>query len=140
MKKPLIAVTTVAALATPVANAFAALTPKKVVTKSVTVHGTEGSAGQWGFVKVTLVIKKTTTTVGKKTTVARRITKVTVPEFPNHTSRSIFINQQALPMLVQEEMSAQFDLNKVDVISGATATSYAFGDSMQAALLAAKKV
>lgn len=141
MQKPLIALSTAAALASPVGNALATVTPKKkVVTKTVTVNGTEGQADRWGYVKVTLVVKKTTTTVGKKKTVKRRITSVKVPEYPNHTDRSVYINQQALPMLVQEELSAQFDLGKVDVISGATATSYGFGNSLQAALLAAKKV
>jgi uncharacterized protein with FMN-binding domain len=62
-----------------------------------------------------------------------------VPVFPNHTDRSIFINQQAIPLLVQETLSAQFDINKIDVISGATATSYGFGQSLQAAFLLAKK-
>lgn len=141
MKKPLIALTTAAALAGPVANAIATVTPKKkVVTTRVTVNGSEGQANRWGFVKVTLVVKKTTTTIGKKKTVTRKITSVKVPEYPNHTDRSVFINQQALPLLVQEELSAQFDLTKVNVVSGATDTSYAFGDSLQAALLAAKKV
>lgn len=140
MKKPLIALTTAAALAGPVANAIATVTPKKkVVTTRVTVNGSEGQANRWGFVKVTLVVKKTTTTIGKKKTVTRKITSVKVPEYPNHTDRSVFINQQALPLLVQEELSAQFDLTKVNVVSGATDTSYAFGDSLQAALLAAKK-
>jgi uncharacterized protein with FMN-binding domain len=141
MKKPLIAFTTAAALASPVANALATVTPKKkVVTKTVTVNGIEGQADRWGYVKVTLVVKKTTTTVGKKQTVTRKVTSVKVPEYPNHTDRSVFINQQALPMLVQEELSAQFNLSKVHLVSGATDTSYAFGDSLQAALLAAKKV
>jgi uncharacterized protein with FMN-binding domain len=141
MKKPFIALTTAAALASPVANAIATVTPKKkVVTKTVTVNGSEAEASRWGYVKVTLVVKKTTTTVGKKQTVTRKITSVKVPEYPDHTDRSVFINRQALPLLVQEEMSAQFDLSKVNVVSGATDTSYAFGDSLQAALLAAKKV
>jgi uncharacterized protein with FMN-binding domain len=114
-------------------------TPKKVVTVTKTVTGTQGQADRWGYVQVTLTIKKTTTTVGKKKTVTRKITKVAVPVFPNHTDRSIFINQQAIPMLVQEELTAQFDINKVDVIGGATATSFGFGDSLQSALLLAKK-
>jgi uncharacterized protein with FMN-binding domain len=114
-------------------------TPKKVVTVTKTVTGTQGQADRWGYVQVTLTIKKTTTIVGKKKTVTRKITKVAVPVYPNHTDRSIFINQQAIPMLVQEELTAQFDINKVDVIGGATATSFGFGDSLQSALLLAKK-
>lgn len=139
-QKTVLAVTAVAALASPVAEAASAATPKKkVVIKTVTVSGTEGQADQWGFVRVTLVVKKTTTIVGRRKTVTRKITNVSVPEYPNHTDRSIFINQQAIPMLEQETMQAQFDISKIDVIGGATATSYGFGQSLQAALLAAKQ-
>ena len=88
---------------------------------------------------MTLTVKKTTTTVGKKTTVTRRITAVKVPVYPNHTSRSVYINQQAIPLLVQETLQHQFDINNIDVISGATATSYGFGQSLVAAFQAAKK-
>ena len=115
-------------------------TPKKVVTTTKTIQGPAGSAGRWGDVQVTLVVKKTTTTVGKKKTVSRKITSVKVPVYPNHTDRSVFINQQAIPMLVQETLSAQFNINNINVVGGATDTSYAFGQSLQAALLAAKKV
>ena len=49
---------------------------------------------------MTLVVKKTTTTVGKrKKTVTRRIAGVAVPVYPDHTDRSVFINQQAIPFL-----------------------------------------
>jgi uncharacterized protein with FMN-binding domain len=116
-------------------------TPNKhVVTTTKTVQGSLGEADRWGEVKVTLTVKKTTTTVGTKKTVKRKITKVSVPVYPNHTDRSIFINQQALPLLVQEEMQAQFNISRLQVIGGATDTSYAFGQSLQAALLAAKKI
>jgi uncharacterized protein with FMN-binding domain len=114
-------------------------TPKKVVTTK-TVQGPTASVSRWGDLQVTLVVKKTTTTVGKKKTVTRKITSVKVPVYPNHTDRSVFINQQAIPMLVQETLSAQFDISKIDVIGGATDTSYGFGQSLQAALLAAKKI
>jgi uncharacterized protein with FMN-binding domain len=117
------------------------VTPKKhVVTTTKTVQGSLGEASRWGNVQVTLTIKKTTTTVGTKKTVKRKITKVAVPVYPNHTDRSVFINQQAIPLLVQEEMTAQFDISQLQVIGGATDTSYAFGQSLQSAILAAKKV
>ena len=63
-----------------------------------------------------------------------------VPEYPNHTDRSVFINQNAMPLLVQETLQHQFDINSINVISGATDSSYAFGQSLQAALIAAKKI
>ncbi len=57
--------------------------------------------------------------------------------FPNHTDRSIFINEQALPLLVQETLKAQS--TGIDLVSGATDTSYAFQDSLQSAILAARR-
>jgi len=143
VKRAVTATITSLALATPAVNAAKALasTPKKkkVVTTTKTVNGPEGSAGRWGSVQVTLIVKKTTTTIGTKKTVTRKITNVKVPVYPDHTDRSVFINQQALPMLMQEVLTAQFNPN-IDMISGATDSSYAFQDSLQAALLAAKKV
>jgi len=54
---------------------------------------------------------------------------------PTERQRSAFINQQALPLLRQEVLQAQSAA--VDVISGATLTSEAYGASLQAALDAA---
>ena len=116
-------------------------TPKKnVTTKTATVSGALGSADRWGNVQVTLTIKKTTTIVGAKKTVTRKITNVSVPVYPNHTDRSVFISQNALPMLIQEELTAQFNINNIQLISRATDTSNAFVQSLQSALLKAKAV
>jgi uncharacterized protein with FMN-binding domain len=132
------------ALALPNANAWAsaftqATAPKKkvvIATKSFT--GTAGTAGRWGDVQVTIVVRKTTTTIlaTKKKTVTRKIVKVTVPVYPNHTDRSIFINQQALPLLIQETVQAQS--TAVNMISGASDTSEGFVESLQSAILMAK--
>jgi hypothetical protein len=136
-----------AALLIPVGNAVAAArstavraVKKKVVTATRTITGPAETAGRWGEIQVTVVVKKTTTTIGTKKTVTRRITKVSAPVYPNHTSRSVFINQQALPLLVQEALRVQFDISSFRLVSGATDTSYGFGYSLQAALLKAKKV
>jgi uncharacterized protein with FMN-binding domain len=129
-----------AALIVPVGNAIAATraVPKVVVTTK-TVTGPEESVDRWGNLKVTLIVKKTTTTIGTRKTVKRKITKVTVPESPNHTSRSVYINDQALPLLVQETLQLQFNMSKFQLVSGATDSSYAFANSLQSALLTAKK-
>jgi uncharacterized protein with FMN-binding domain len=127
-----------AATATPAA--VVATPKKKTVTKTATVSGNPGSAGRWGDVQVTLIVKKTTTTVGKKKTVTRKVTGVRVPVYPNHTDRSVFISENALPMLIQEELTAQFDVNGIQLISRATDTSEAFMQSLQSALLKAKSV
>jgi len=138
MKKKLVAAVAAVAIALPVANAAAAV-KKKIVTVTKKVAGPQAVADRWGYVEVTLTVKKTTTTAGKHKTVTRKITSVDVPVYPNHTDRSIFINDQALPWLKQEVLQAQFNPN-IDMVGGATATSYAFAQSLQAALLAAKKV
>jgi uncharacterized protein with FMN-binding domain len=141
MKQALTALVAATAVAIPVVDTAAAATRQnaKVITVKKTVSGSQAQAQEWGYIKVTLVVKKTTTIVGKKKTVKRTIADVNVPVYPNHTNRSVFINQQALPMLVQEELTRQFAGN-VNMISGATDTSDAFNQSLQAALIAAKKV
>jgi uncharacterized protein with FMN-binding domain len=136
MRKAVTAFATAVAMGIPVADAVAAGENVVTVTKKVT--GPQARASRWGYIQVTLVVK-TTTTVGTKKTVKRKITAVKVPVYPNHTDRSVYINQQALPYLVQEELAAQFKGN-VQLISGATDTSSAFEQSLQAALLAAKKI
>ena len=148
MHKNITATVGAIAIALPTGNAIAAATrstatkvtpKKKVVTVKRTVSGSQAQADRWGTVEVTLVVKKTTTTVGKKKTITRKITAVNVPIYPNHTDRSVFINQQAIPMLVQEALSAQFT-GGINMISGASDSSSAFAQSLQAALLAAKRV
>ena len=137
-RQQITAVAGIAALVIPVANAAAA-GKRKITTITRSVAGPQAVADRWGYVQVTLVVKKTTTTVGTHKKIVRKITGVKVPVYPNHTDRSVFINQQALPYLTQEVLQAQFNPN-IDMIGGATATSYAFEESLQAALIAAKKV
>jgi uncharacterized protein with FMN-binding domain len=141
MRRATAAVLGAAALALPNVDAFAAskATPKtKVVTATKSFTGSAGSADRWGEVQVTIVVRKTTTTnlKTKKKTVKRKITSVTVPVYPNHTDRSAFINQQALPILIQETISA--NSASIDMVSGATNTSDAFTGSLQSAILKAK--
>jgi len=132
-------------LAVPVANGIAATrgtaasvatVKKKVITRNVV--GSSVQADRWGEVQVTLVVRKTTTTSGAKTKVTRKIVGVTATA-PDHTDRSVFINEQAVPYLRQEVLKAQFSSN-IYLISGATDTSMAFVQSLQSALLQAKKV
>ena len=140
MKKVLTAMVTAAALASPVGAAAAATKlKKKVVTTTRTVAGSQVQTDRWGLTQVTLVVKKTTTTIGTKKTATRKITAVHVPVYPNHTDRSVFINEQAIPILVQETLTAQF-ASGIQMVSGATDTSYAFSQSLQAALALAKKI
>lgn len=127
-------------LAAMTAAATLATMAKKVVTVTKTITGPQEVADQWGYVEVALVVKKTTTTVGTHKTVTRRIVNVTAPIYPNHTDRSIFINQQAIPLLTNEVLTmTKFNPN-IELVGGATATSYAFAQSLQAALIQAKKI
>jgi len=139
MRTKITAAVGVVALALPVANAAAAA-KKKVVTVTKTVTGPEAVADRWGYVEGALVIKKTTTTIGTHKTVKRTIVKVTAPIYPNHTDRSVFINQQAIPLLTQEVLTTTKFNPNIELVGGATATSYAFQQSLQAALLQAKKI
>ena len=60
------------------------------------------------------------------------ISDVTFLEYPNHRNRSQMINEQAMPQLIQEAISAQ--QANVDIVTGATDTSDAFIESLTAAL------
>ena len=127
-----------AASAVEVATADAATAKTKTVTATKSFTGPLGSAQRWGNVEVVITVRKTTTEnlKTKKSTVTRRIVSVKVPVFPNHTDRSIFISNQALPFLIQETVKAQSA--SIDLVSGATYTSEGFDQSLQSALLKAK--
>ena len=61
---------------------------------------------------------------------------IKVLKYPSDRRTSVFINEQALPLLQDEVISAQSA--NVDIISGATLTSEAFIRSLGAALTKAK--
>ncbi len=139
MRTKITAAIGVIALALPIANAAAAA-KRKVVSVTKTITGPQAIADRWGYVEVVLTVKKTTTTVGTHKTVTRTIKNVTVPVYPNHTDRSVFINQQAIPLLTNEVLTmTKFNPN-IELVGGATATSYAFAQSLQSALIQAKKI
>jgi uncharacterized protein with FMN-binding domain len=104
-------------------------TVKKVVTRSYT--GDAAEADRWGTVQVTVVVRTTTLTTGKKKKVTRAITDVK-SAYAVHTDRSEFIMSESLPLLRQEVLSAQSA--NVQMISHATDTSEAFLQSLQAAV------
>ena len=85
----------------------------------------EGSVAQtrWGPVQVTITVSN-----GK-------ITKVSVPTYPDNNGRDREINASALPVLRQETLKAQSA--DIDSVSGATVTSDGYKESLQAALDAA---
>lgn len=86
---------------------------------------TGGSAdAYYGTVQVKAVIRN------------EKLADVQILQYPNSHSTSVFINEQAMPMLVQEAIQAQSA--SIDGISGATLTSQAFQESLAAALAQAK--
>jgi uncharacterized protein with FMN-binding domain len=136
VRKFIIVMLTVLVLALPVADAWAATkaTARKVVTRRFS--GSVATVDRWGTLQVTIGVRKTTVTTGTHKRVTRKITSLAVPVYPNHTDRSVFINQNALPTLRAEALSAQSA--NIDLVSGATDTSDAFVQSLQAAILKAK--
>jgi len=137
MRKSIIILLTAAALALPIVDATAATratTKKIVVSKRFT--GSLASVQQWGSLQVTILVRKTTTITGTKKKVTRKLTTVSVPTYPNHTVRSIYINQTALPILKAEALRAQ--TANINMVSGATDSSDAFAQSLQSAILKAR--
>jgi uncharacterized protein with FMN-binding domain len=61
-----------------------------------------------------------------------KITKVSVPVYPDNNGRDQEINAQALPILIQETIQAQNA--QIDMVSGATVTSDGYLQSLQSAL------
>ena len=49
--------------------------------------GSSAQADRWGYLQVTLTVRKTTTTVGTKKKVTRKIIRISIPQYPNHTDR-----------------------------------------------------
>lgn len=90
---------------------------KSSSTKTVT-----GDVAQteWGPVQVVLTIK------------SGKVTAVNVAQYPDGNPRDAQINSYALPILVQETISAQSA--QIDMVSGATVTSDGYLQSLQSAL------
>src|SRR5205823_8148638 len=101
MRKALLTFVTAAAIALPAANATAAATKAKVVIRKFT--GAAYQADRYGSLQVAITVKKTT--VGKKVT--RKITALSVPVYPDHTGRSQYISENAIPILRSEALRAQ---------------------------------
>ena len=120
----------VIALALPPLNAAAAVR-SKAVTK--TVLGSTVVCKKWG--QLQLHVKVSQSVVAGK--VKFKILAITWPTWPQHTVRSVFINQRALPLLEQQVL--QLQSAQIETISGATDITVAFKQSLQGALVAAAK-
>ncbi len=89
---------------------------------STKITAYQGSVAQtrWGPVQVQITVQ------------GGKITKVSILQQPNGNPRDAEINDQALPVLINETMSAQSA--QIDMVSGATVTSEGYVQSLQAGL------
>jgi uncharacterized protein with FMN-binding domain len=143
MQRALAATLGAATVALPTTNAVAAtrayvatgVTPKKtVITRKFT--GPAAEADRWGTVQTNVTIRKTTIVKNGVKKVTRTLIDIG-GSFSYHTDRSLYIMQQALPLLRQAALQSKSA--NVDIISGATYTSEAFVHSLQEALVKANK-
>jgi uncharacterized protein with FMN-binding domain len=137
MRRTFAVIVCVMALAVPAGDVWAATQAKtaqkkKVVTVSRATTGPLVDVSRWGQLQVSIKVNVTTTTVGTKKTKSFKVTDVAYPVYPNHTDRSAYISQQALPLLRQELL--QLKGSSIQLVSGATDTSYAFVDAIRGAL------
>jgi uncharacterized protein with FMN-binding domain len=102
-------------LAVPVAGT----TGTSSTATSTTVTGTVADT-RWGPVQVRLTV------------VNKKVTDVSVVQYPNSNSKDQEINANALPILIQETLKAQSAT--IDMVSGATYTSTGYLTSLQSAL------
>jgi uncharacterized protein with FMN-binding domain len=129
-----------AAVVFPSADAWAAArrsAKPKVTVQHASFLGTEVHVGPFGDVLVRINVTKTTIANGKHVTVRRRISSIRVPVWTNHTARSVFLTQGALPKLIPEAIDAQSA--KIQYVAGATLTSNGFMESLQAAILKSQR-
>jgi uncharacterized protein with FMN-binding domain len=137
MRKSLTAFACAAALTVPVGNVWAATharttQKKKVVTVAKSVMSPVVDVSRWGQLQLQVKLTLTTTTVSGKATKSFKITGLSYPIYPQHTDRSAFISQQALPLLRQEIL--QLKGSSIQLVSGATDTSYGFVQALRGAL------
>jgi uncharacterized protein with FMN-binding domain len=137
MRKTLAALACASALTVPAGNVWAATharttQKKRVVTVSKAVMSPVVDVNRWGQLQLSVKVNVTTTTVGTKKSTSFKITDLAYPTYPQHTDRSAFISSQALPLLRQEVL--QLKGSSIQLVSGATDTSYAFVDALRGAL------
>ncbi|MET3803254.1 uncharacterized protein with FMN-binding domain [Nakamurella sp. UYEF19] len=117
--KPTTASTTASVTSAPATPTTTSPTTATTTAANSTVTGTVADT-RWGPVQVQLSVQ------------GGKITSVSVIQYPNGNGRDEEINAQALPILIQETISAQSA--QIDMVSGATVTSDGYVTSLQSAL------
>lgn len=112
------------------ATASASPSPKPPATAAKAAHATRTATGtdvsvSEGFRRFGAVQVQVTVTNGK-------ITKLVPVDYPRDDPRSSEISQYSIPILQKEVLAAQG--TRIDAVSGATYTSEAYAESVQAAL------
>ena len=107
----------------PTSPTSAGTTPPGSLYKNGSFTGGSADA-QWGMVQVQAIVQN------------GRLTDVKFLTYPNERSRSVEINSYAIPQLTTEAIQAQNA--QVDIVSGATDTSFAFMQSLSDALTQAQ--
>jgi hypothetical protein len=138
-RKTLVTLAAVWIFAYPTLGAWGAVqsqtaTKPKAKTVTVTALGPKVECKRWGPLIIRIKAQKTGT--GPKAKI--KILKIDYPTYPVATFRSKYINDQALPLLIEEALEVQGP--NVEVISGATDVTVSFKQSLAGAILAAKKM
>ena len=107
--------------AAPVAGAVTNMPAYAAAARAHTYKGTTVNTN-WGPIQVTITVK------------SKKITSVKVVD-PTHTARSMVLDGRAIPILIQETLSAQSA--QISQVSGATTISQAYITSLQAAVSSA---
>jgi uncharacterized protein with FMN-binding domain len=108
---------------TPATSSESTSSPNTSPPSKITTYTGSVAQTRWGPVQVKITVK------------GGKITNVTVLQQPNGNQRDAEINSRALPVLIDETISAQSA--NIDMVSGATVTSDGYLRSLQAALDAA---
>ncbi len=116
--------------ATPAAKPTTQPTPTPTPTPTKAASGTRTATGP--AVPVTEGFRTFGAVQVKVTVSSGKITNLVAVNYPHNDSRSYEISQYSIPVLQQEVMAAQG--THIDIVSGATYTSDAYAQSVQAAL------
>ena len=108
--------------AVPAAGALTNMPAYAATAKAHTYKGATVNTN-WGPIQVIITVK------------SKKITSVKVVD-PTHTARSAILDGRAIPILIQETLSAQSA--RINQVSGATTISQAYITSLQAAVSSAR--
>ena len=98
MRRATIVLLLAVVLSLPILDATAAAkAAKRKIVATRTFTGPTTQVSRWGQLYVTIKVRKTTTITNGKKKVTRRIVAVSVPLYPNHTDRSVFITTCRAP-------------------------------------------